>query len=84
MSYRTTILLDDETREAARELAYRLNCSTSEAIRRAILRYRQMTAGATPERRRQRVKALEKLIALSEGLDAEAELERLKSEDDGF
>ena len=39
-SYRTTLILDDESRRAARELALRYDCSLSEAIRRAVVLHR--------------------------------------------
>lgn len=35
VAHRTTLLLDDETRTAARELALRYDCSTSDASARA-------------------------------------------------
>ena len=40
MATRTTLMLDDDVRSAARELAHRYGCSTAEAIRRAVLRHR--------------------------------------------
>ena len=84
MAHRTTIVLDAETRAAARELARRLDCSMSEAIRRAIVRFRDLTVGASPETRRRRTEALERLFELFEGHDAEEEMRRLKAEDAGF
>lgn len=84
MARRTTILLTDECREATREIARRQGCSAAEAIRRAILRYRDLTAGVPPERRRERVEALRRLVDLSRGQDAPEEIERLKAEDEGF
>ena len=84
MNHRTTILLDDASREAAAALARRLNCSTSEAIRTAIVRYREIKDGVPPAARRKRVKTLHRLFKLFEGHDAEAEVRRLKSEDSGF
>ena len=82
MAHRTTILLDDETRSAARELAHRLNRSTSEAIRRAILRYRDQAPGVPPERQRERTEALRRLIELCDGQDADAEIAELKAADE--
>ena len=81
MSYRTTIILDDETRKAARELALRLDCSTSEAIRRAIIQQRNQVLGVSSERRVERRLALERLIELFDGHDVEEEIARLKSAD---
>lgn len=77
-------MLDDESRTAARDVAARLNCSTSEAFRRAILRYRDEVAGVPEEARKRRVEALHRLIELFEGHDAKAEIRRLKSEDAGY
>ena len=84
MAHRTTLLLDDETRQAARQLALRYDCSTSEAIRRAVIRHRDAAFGIPPERRRERRRSLERLFELFEGHDAEEEIRRLKSEDEGF
>ena len=84
MAHRTTIILDDETRAAAKDLAHRLSCSTSEAIRRAILRYRDACAGVPPERRQRRTEAAKQLIELFDGHDADAEIARLKAENEHF
>ncbi len=84
MAYRTTIVLDDESRAAARELAHSLNCSTSEAIRRAVIRYRDLTTGASEETRRQRSLALRRLIDLFDGDDVEEEIQQRKAEDAGL
>jgi hypothetical protein len=84
MAHRTTILLDEESRKAARDLALRYDCSTSEAIRRAIVRQRDLELGLPAEARRERSKVLARLIELFEGHDAEAEVARLKAEDEGF
>lgn len=77
-------MLDDETRRAARELALRYDCSLSEAIRRSVLQQRAVVAGVTVEARRERTKALRRLISLFAGNDADTEVMRLKAEDDGF
>jgi hypothetical protein len=82
MAQRTTILLDEETRLAARELAAKYDCSVSEAIRRAILAHREQSLGVSEERRRQRLAAFERLVDLFEGHDAAGEIERLKREDE--
>ncbi|MCA9796400.1 MAG: hypothetical protein KC910_31550 [Candidatus Eremiobacteraeota bacterium] len=82
--HRTTLLLDEESHRAAKELASRLDCSTSEAIRRAIVRYRDLTLGASPELRQHRKRVLQELFSLFEGHDAGEEIARLKSEDLGF
>lgn len=84
MATRTTILLDDETRRAARDLATRFDCSTSEAIRRAVLRYRDMVVGVDPSFRAKRRAALDRLYVLFEGADPAEEIRRVKREDEGF
>ena len=84
MAHRTTLLLDTESKKAARELALRYDCSTSEAIRRAVIRHRDSVFGILPQRRRERRKALENLVELFDGHDAEGEIRRLKQEDEGF
>ena len=84
MSTRTTLLLDDEVRTAARELAHRYGCSTSEAIRRAVLRQRDAVLGVPRDRRAERVRLLHRLFDLFEGHDAADEIRRLKEQDEGF
>jgi predicted transcriptional regulator len=81
MLTRTTIMLDDDSRRAAKELAAQLDVSASEVIRRALVHYRDGIVGVPPEARRRRMAAFERLMALFEGHDAEAEIRRLKSED---
>jgi thiol-disulfide isomerase/thioredoxin len=56
----------------------------SESIRQAILRYRDQTSGVPLGKRRERVVALKRLILLMDGQDGEAEIRRLKEEDEGF
>ena len=84
MAHRTTILLDDEVRAAARELAAVYRCSTSEAIRRAVIRHRDAVYGVPASSRQQRRQALKRLFELFEGHDAAEEVRRLKAEDHGF
>ena len=84
MSTRTTILLDDEVRAAARELAHRYGCSASEAIRRAVLRHREAVFGISQMQRKTRVQTLQRLILLFEDHDAADEIRRLKEQDEGF
>jgi hypothetical protein len=84
MAQRTTILLDEEAKDAARALARRYGCSVSEAIRRSVLRQRDAALGLTLRRRRLRARALRQLVKLFEGHDPAAELRRLKAEDAGF
>ncbi len=84
MALRTTLVLDDKAREAARQLAHRYGCSLSEATRRALIRQRDVELGVPRERRRERVQALERLFDLFADNDADAEVQRLKAEDKGF
>jgi hypothetical protein len=84
MAYRTTLILDDATRTAARQLAAAYGCSTSEAIRRAVVHQRDAMNGISAGARRGRVAALKRLFELFEGNDAAAEIRRLKAEDAGF
>ena len=84
MASRTTLVLDDKAREAARQLAHRYGCSLSEATRRALIRQRDVELGVPRERRRERVQALGRLFDLFADNDAEAEVRRLKAEDEGF
>ena len=84
MASRTTLVLDDKAREAARQLAHRYGCSMSEATRRALIRQRDVELGVPRERRRERVQALERLFDLFADNDADAEVQRLKAEDKGF
>jgi hypothetical protein len=84
MASRTTLVLDDKAREAARQLARRYGCSLSEATRRALIRQRDAEVGVPRQRRRERVRALSRLFDLFEDNDALAEVRRLKTEDGGF
>jgi len=77
-------MLDEETREAARELAARYGCSVSEAIRRAVMAHRDSACGVSEEFRRQRVKVLERLIEMFDGHDADVEIRQRKAEDEFF
>lgn len=81
---RTSLLLDDDTRRAARQLALRYDCSVSEAIRRAVVRQRDAVLGVPAELRKERMEKLGELFELFEGHDAEDEIRRLKNQDDGF
>ncbi len=83
-THRTTILLDDNTRHAARELALRYGCSVSEAIRRAVISQRDASLGVPAGTRKERKKVLERLFDLFEGNDPAEEVGRLKDQDEGF
>jgi hypothetical protein len=84
MARRTTLLLDEETQTAARELAKQYKCSMSEAIRRSVVRQRDAALGLPLARRRERVRTLDQLYTLFEGNDPASEVRRLKAEDEGF
>ena len=84
MASRTTIVLDEKARAAARQLARLYGCSVSEAIRRSVVRQRDLAVGVPADRRRQRSRALKRLFLLFEGNDPVREVRRLKAEDEGF
>ena len=84
MAHRTTILLDEETRRATKQLAAALEVTPSEAVRRAIVAYRDQIVGLSIDARRRRSKAFERLVELSNGNDAEAEIRALKEQDEYF
>lgn len=81
---RTSLILDAESIRAARQLASKFQCSSSAAIRQAIVRYRDIVLGIPPAERARRKRVLLDLIELSDGQDPQAEVARLKSEDAGF
>ena len=84
MAQRTTLVLDDEAREAARQLARHHGCSLSEATRRALVRQRDEELGVPAARRKERVRLLRSLFDLFAENDPRAEVHRLKAEDEGF
>lgn len=84
MYQRTTVMLDEESLRAARELSTRLNVSTSEAIRRAIVGYRDQLTETPTHLRRERRRMFEELIEAFQGHDPAEEVRRLKEEDEGF
>jgi len=84
MAHRTTVILDEEARRAARQLALRYGCSTSEAIRRAVIRHRDSVFGVPAESRQERRRVLNRLVELFAGNDPEEEVQRLKIQDEGF
>jgi hypothetical protein len=84
MTSRTTLVLDEKAREAARQLARRYGCSVSEAMRRALIHQRDAELGVPRERRHERTRALRRLFMLFADNDPAAEVRRLKAEDEGF
>ncbi|HSL81847.1 MAG TPA: hypothetical protein VLF66_03675 [Thermoanaerobaculia bacterium] len=83
MVHRTTLILDDDTWTAARELAQHYDCTLSEAIRRAVIRHRDAVTGAPQVARKQRTRTLHRLFELFEHNDPAQEVRRLKAEDEG-
>lgn len=84
MQSRTTLILDDASRGAAKRLAAKLQVSPSEVLRRALVHFSDHVLGVASERRRRRRRALDRLSVLFEGNDAAAEVARLKDEDEFF
>lgn len=81
MPTRSTVLLDEPARLAAKTLAAKLKISPSEAVRRAVVHYRDEVLGVPVEARRRRTAALDRLFVLFEGHDAAEEVRRLKEQD---
>lgn len=81
---RTTLILDEESRTAAHQLADHYDCPVSDAIRRSLIAQRDSLAGVPKRTRQQRGRILNHLFELFEGNDAAEEVRRLKTEDQGF
>jgi len=81
MPARTTVRLDEPSRRTAKTLAAKLNISPSEAVRRALVHYRDEVLGVPAEARRRRTAALDRLFVLFEGHDAAEEVRHLKEQD---
>ena len=81
---RTTLILDDESGTAARQLADHYGCAVSDAIRRSLIAQRDSVAGVPKGARQQRVRILKRLFEIFEGNDASEEVRRLKMDDQGF
>ena len=81
---RTTLILDEESGVAARQLAAYYGCAVSDAIRRSLIAQRDAVAGVPKQIRQRRVKTLQRLFEMFEGNDAAEEVHRLKREDSGF
>lgn len=84
MAYRTTILLDEESRRAAKELATALDVTPSEAVRRAIVAFRDQVVGVSSNERTRRVAAFKRAVTLFDDNDAAAEVAALKAQDEHF
>jgi hypothetical protein len=84
-STRTTVVLDQPSRAAAKTLARTLGISPSEAIRRALVAYRdQVLGGVSPSEVKRRKAAFGELMELMDGNDPEAEVARLERENQLF
>jgi hypothetical protein len=81
MPARATVLLDEPSRRVAKTLAAKLNVSPSEAVRRALVHYRDEVLGVPAEARRRRTAALNRLFVLFEDHDPAEEVRRLKEQD---
>ncbi|HEV8269088.1 MAG TPA: hypothetical protein VGR00_12675, partial [Thermoanaerobaculia bacterium] len=84
MVHRTTLLLDETTRAAARDLARQYGCSVSEAIRRSVVRQRDLAVGLPGKRRAERTRALLRAFELFRGNNPVEEIRALKAQDAGF
>lgn len=84
MVHRTTILLDDNSRRAAKQVASELDVTPSEVIRRAIVAYRDQIVGISADARKRRLRSFKRAVQLFEGNDAEAEVQALKEQDRHF
>jgi hypothetical protein len=82
MLARATVRLDEPSRRVAKTLAAKLDISPSEAVRRALVHYRDEVLGVDAEARRRRVAALDRLFVLFEGHDAAGEVRQLKEQDE--
>ena len=82
MPRRVTVALDDRSYEAAQALSHRYECSTAEAIRKALVCHREAVLGASGAKREERIRNLEELFDLFEGNDADEEIRRRKAEDE--
>ena len=81
---RTTLILDEESGRAARQLADHYRCPVSDAIRRSLIAQRDSVAGVPKKARLQRIRTLKRLFEMFDGNDAAEEVRRLKVEDQGF
>jgi hypothetical protein len=84
-STRTTVILDEPSRMAAKTLARTLGITPSEAIRRALVAYRDQVVGGVSEAEiRRRKAAFGQLMELMDGNDPQAEIARLERENEHF
>ncbi len=82
---RTTIILGNKERRAAKKLAAHWGVTPSEAIRRALLKVESQELEATRSReRRGRLAAFKELIRLFDGHDPEKELAEIRADRDAW
>jgi hypothetical protein len=80
---RTTIVLRERERRAAKRLADLWGVTPSEAIRRAVIKVDEAEIPASRERaRRARAAALEKARVVFAAMDVDAEIDRINSDRD--
>ena len=80
---RTTIVLGDKERRAAKKLAAHWGVTPSEAIRRAIMKVEGQELDASIQRRRRaRVEAFQELVALFDDYDPRDELDQIREDRD--
>ena len=84
MVHRTTILLSDDARRAARDVATALEVTPAEAVRRAIVAYRDQVLGVSADSRKRRVLAFKRAAELFADNDPVAEVGALKTQDPFF
>jgi hypothetical protein len=84
-SNRTTIVLGEKERRAAKRLAALWGVSPSEAIRRAVIKVDEEAVPASRERaRRARAKALHSARDVFDTMDVAAEIARISEERDSW
>jgi hypothetical protein len=80
---RTTIILGDKERRAAKRLAALWNVTPSEAIRRAVIKVDEAEVPASSERaKKARAAALDRARDVFRTMDVEAEIARISEERD--
>ncbi len=73
-------MLDETARRAVQQVSERLGVTPSEAMRRALVSYRDEVLGPSPERVQERVQALAALRRKFRGHDGRREVKALYAE----
>ncbi|MGB0679042.1 MAG: hypothetical protein ACPGUV_05220 [Polyangiales bacterium] len=84
MAGRTSLIFDQQTEQAVRELKQRLHCSMAEVVRRALHAYHHQVMRDAHGRVSQQQALLQKLYTSFRNHDPAAEVARLKDEDAYF